>query len=373
MVVGSDASDTVAQMKTLREFSVLPPVYPQVLPNRGVLKKVRWALDPSYLNLHGYVASLTDRRRIMSYLSEYDLVWILNSRVPSTLQRWGWPHSHLDIDDVPSTYFRSLAHGERAIPHRVKARIFRVLAKRRELRFKHRFTTLSVCSDEDRAYLGGGDRIHVIPNGFERPAFVPRAQPLAEEPRIGFIGLCSYAPNADGVRWFLRDVWPTVRQAVNGVRFRLIGKNAEHLVDSSNPDVDALGWVEDPAAEIGTWSVMAIPIRFGGGTRVKIADAFSRKCPVVSTSLGAFGYGVEDGRELRLADRPEAFAAACIELVRDRVRAAAMAERAWSEFLQKWTWDVVAPRVWEAAEDCLRLSFRRESCSRMRSISLCAR
>ena len=49
MVVGSDASDTVAQMKTSREFSVLPPVYPQVLPNRGVLKKVRWALDPSTL------------------------------------------------------------------------------------------------------------------------------------------------------------------------------------------------------------------------------------------------------------------------------------------------------------------------------------
>ena len=364
VVVGSDASDTVAQTKTSREFSVLPPVCPRVLPNRGLLKKVRWALDPSYLNLHGYVASLTDRERVISYLSEYDLVWILNSRVPSILQRWGWPHSHLDIDDVPSTYFRS--HGGRGITYRLKARIYRVLAKRRELRFKRRFTTLSVCSDEDRTYLGAGDRIHVIPNGFERPASVPVAQPLAEEPRIGFIGLCSYPPNADGVRWFLRDVWPTVRQAVTGVRFRLIGKNAEHLVDSSHPDVDALGWVEDPAAEIGTWSVMAIPIRFGGGTRVKIADAFSRKCPVVSTSLGAFGYGVEDGRQLRLADMPEAFAAACIELVRDRGRAAAMAERAWSEFLQKWTWDVVAPRVWEAAEDCLRLSFGRESCSKMR-------
>ena len=369
MVVGSDATDTFAQTKTSREFSILPPVYPQVVPNRGLLKKVRWALDPSYLNLHGYVASLTDRARVMSYLSEYDLVWILNSRVPSILQRWGWLHSHLDVDDVPSTYFRSLAHNQRGIASRLKARIYRVLAKRRELMFMRRFTTLSVCSDEDWGYLGGGDRIHVIPNGFERPASVPVPKAFVKEPRIGFIGLCSYPPNADGVRWFLRDVWPTIRQAVTGIRFRLIGKNAEDLVDPRNSDVDALGWVEDPATEIGTWSVMAIPIRFGGGTRVKIADAFSRKCPVVSTSFGAFGYGVEDGRQLRLADMPEEFAAACIELVRDRDRAAAMAERAWSEFVEKWTWNAIAPRIWAAAEDCLcRSSQGRPESRRMSSI-----
>ena len=64
------------------------------------------------------------------------------------------------------------------------------------------------------------------------------------------------------------------------------------------PDVDALGYVADAASEMATWSAMIIPVRLGGGTRVKIADAFSRKCPVVSTRLGAYGYDVQTGREL---------------------------------------------------------------------------
>ena len=101
---------------------------------------------------------------------------------------------------------------------------------------------------------------------------------------------------------------------------------------------------------------MVIPIRLGAGTRVKIADAFSRKCPVVSTRLGAYGYEVEDGRELRMVDDNDAgaFASACVALIRDREGAEAMAERAYEAFLEKWTWDAIAPRVWAAAEDCLR-------------------
>ncbi len=75
--------------------------------------------------------------------------------------------------------------------------------------------------------------------------------------------------------------------------------------------------MQDPAAEIATWSAMVIPIRLGAGTGVKIADGFSRKCPVVSTQLGAFGYDVQHGRELLLVrdDDPVAFASACVSLI----------------------------------------------------------
>jgi glycosyltransferase involved in cell wall biosynthesis len=101
---------------------------------------------------------------------------------------------------------------------------------------------------------------------------------------------------------------------------------------------------------------MVVPIRMGAGTRVKIVHGFSRKCPIVSTSLGAHGYDVADGRELYLADSPEQFSSACIKAVREPKQAAEMADRAWREFLEKWTWEAVRPRVWAAAEDCLRSS-----------------
>jgi glycosyltransferase involved in cell wall biosynthesis len=355
-IVSSDAQDDASRQKTSAEFKVAAAVTPQLRPNRGVLQKLRWAFDSRYLNLHGIVAAESDRRLVATLCAAADLVWVLNSRTPNILQQWHWPHAHLDLDDVPSTYLRTVAENSNRVIERWKCRVQQSLLKRRERLFEKRFTTLSVCSEEDRQYLGGGETIHVIPNGFQRPSSTPIPMPVTSPPRIGFIGLYSYAPNLDGVRWFLKEAWPAVRRAVPGIRFRLVGKATDGALKPEEPDVDALGWVADPAAEIATWSAMVIPIRFGGGTRIKIADAFSRKCPVVSTRLGAFGYGATDGQQLRLADTPEDFANACVQLVREPDQAAAMAERAWTEFLQKWTWDTIAPRVCAAAEDCLRRS-----------------
>ena len=354
IVVGSEARDVNAMTKTSEEFTVVAPILPELSPKGGIVQRLRWICDSGYMNLHGYVAPVPERERLESILSDFDLVWILNSRTPNILQRWQWSRTHLDIDDVPSTYLRSVYRNGSAILERCKARIQQSIFFRREVRFVERFTTLSVCSPADKAYLGGGDRIHVIPNGFERPAVVPARNPLPQEPRIGFIGLYSYAPNLDGARWFLSHCWPAIRRDIPGVRFRLIGRDTDGPLQPREPGVDALGWVDDPQAEISTWSAMIIPIRFGGGTRIKLADAFSRKCPVVSTRLGAFGYEVQDGIHLRLADEPLDFAQACVELIRNPQRGSQMADLAWHQFLEKWTWDAIAPKVCAAAEDCLR-------------------
>lgn len=360
VVVSSDYLDDATTGRVGEKFDVKLHLVPELSPNEGVVQKLRWLLDPRYLNVHGVVTPTSDRARILSLMAEADLVWVLNARIPNILQIWHWPHSHLDFSDVPSTYLRSVGRRGGDRRERWKATVQQTFAKRRELLFRERFTTLSVCSEADRNYLGGGDRIHVIPNGFERPAQEPVRDPSTNPPRIGFMGLYSYAPNLEGVRWFLQNCWPAIRREVPGIRFRLAGKDTDGALRPNEPDVDVLGWLADAASEIATWSAMIIPIRLGGGTRVKIADAFSRKCPVVSTQLGAFGYDVLDGRELRVVDDndPQAFASKCISLIRDPVSANAMAERAFHAFLEKWTWDAIAPKVWAAAEDCLRRSER---------------
>lgn len=76
---------------------------------------------------------------------------------------------------------------------------------------------------------------------------------------------------------------------------RIVGPGSNGPCKPLAPDVDGLGWVKDPADEIRTWSAMAVPIGIGAGTRGKVAQAFSQKCPIVSTSLGAYGYGPVDG------------------------------------------------------------------------------
>jgi glycosyltransferase involved in cell wall biosynthesis len=355
VVVNSETDNTSALRATESEFEVLPPVRCLPEPNATWTLKAQWALNPRFMNVHGSAASAEDRERISGYCAESDLVWVLNARTPNLLQQWAWPRAHLDIDDIPSTYLRTLSGRAVSTAERVKAAVVQSVQRRRELSFVDRFATVSVCSREDRNYLGGGDRIHVIPNGFDQPAAQPDRRPSREAPRLGFIGLGSFEPNIDGVTWFLHDVWPRIKSAVPGVRFRLVGKGFDTLNLRGAGDVDVLGELPDSAAEIATWSAMVVPIRLGGGTRIKIAEAFSRKCPVVASSLGAFGYDVRDREHLRLADTPAAFADACVDVLLDLPESAKLAERAFDKYLHNWTWDVIAPKVWAAAEACLRV------------------
>lgn len=352
-VVGSDAEDPPPSKTTNSGFNIERAIPAAVRPVRTAFERIRWAVDLRFLNVHGFVASLEDRARFSAAFDDYDLIWVQNARTPSLLQIWRWPHTHLDVDDLPSSS-ESIV-GDAGIGTQLKSRARRMFLRRRELHYRYRFTTLSICSEADRRYVGGNG-IHVIPNGYPTPQAVPVRSIELGRPRLGFIGLYSHAPNFDGVNWFLREVWPRTRAAVPGIRFRLIGRDTDGPLRPKDADVDALGWVADPSEEVATWSAMVVPIRHGGGTRIKIADGFSRKCPIVSTRHGAYGYEVEDRKQLRLVDDPAGFADACIELVRHPEIGAEMAERAWTDFLAKWTWDSITPKIHAAAEDCLRRS-----------------
>jgi glycosyltransferase involved in cell wall biosynthesis len=352
-VVSSDVAPQQVMEKTAAEFTVKPPIRVESQGNRGLMQRLRWAFDPHFLNVHGCVADSADRQRLLNDLDGFDLIWLQNSRTANILNRWRWPHSVLDVDDIPSTYQRTIWRDGSGVKKKIKAGVTMGLLRRRENAWKERFDALAVCSDADRSYLGNEKNIYVIPNGFERPTNEPLRHPM-DPPRLGFIGLYSYLPNLEGVRWFIRDCWPLVKREVPNARLRLIGKDTDGPLKLNCPDIDGLGFVEDPASEIATWSAMVVPVLHGGGTRVKIADAFSRKCPVVSTPLGAFGYRVESGRELLIAGTSSDFAAACISLIRNRERGKQMAEEAYKAFLQNWTWDSIAPSVRAAAEEALR-------------------
>jgi len=353
VVVSEETAAPDVLERTAHEFAVEPQVRVNSHPNRGLIQRLRWAFDPRFLNVHGCVADSQDRARLLDRLRDFDLVWVLNSRTPNILNQWSWPRSVLDVDDMPSAFAHTVWKNGAGLKEKFKAGVTMLLLSRRERLWKNRFSVLSVCSEPDRQHLGGGEHVHVIPNGFQRPAQEPLRNPI-DPPRIGFIGLFSYSPNLEGMRWFVRECWPLVKREIPNARLRVAGKDSDGPLKPAGPDIDALGFVADPAAEIATWSVMVVPVLHGAGTRVKIADAFSRKCPVVSTCLGAFGYEVQSGRELLMADDPDSFAAACVALIRDRASASAMAERAFAAFLEKWTWDAIAPRIQAAAEDALR-------------------
>ena len=298
----------------------------------------------------GLALAASDETEILTMAREqFDLIWFFQLRTANYFRQACWPAAVVDIDNLPSAATDVRHRAEGGLKERLRQWVWNQVTRLHEKRLVSRFDVLAVCSEADRTLLGGDPAIRVIPNGFARPAVAPVRQPC-DPPRVGFIGLLEYEPNRDGVRWFLENCWPLLREKMPGLVFRLAGKGAEQVMTTPIPGVEVLGWVEDAAAEIATWSLMVIPIRSGAGTRIKIADTFSRQCPAVSTRLGAYGYDVEDGVQLRLADTPEAFTRACLEVLEDPDGARTMAERAWQEFLEKWTWEAIEPKLWGAIE-----------------------
>lgn len=358
VVVDGEAREQEWAATPSREFNVAYSVPVEVHPNNGVGEKVSWALNPRKYYPHGCGVSDEALRRVLRSAQEFDLIWFCKLRTPNMFPRWAWARSVTDIDDVPSTYEREAWRLEPGARARLVGLMRFVSWKRRDRLLGERFTVLGVCSDADKRYLqtlGVKTPAHVIPNGSERPA-ATLVRRLATPPRIGFVGIFDYWPNLSGIQWFAKECWPRIKREIPGARLRLVGRYSDGPSKVEGSDIDGLGWVGEVAEEIATWSAMVVPIHVGAGTRGKIVQAFSLKCPVISTTLGAYGYEAQDGQIMSLSDSAEGFAEACVRAIRQPAAAAAMAERAWQQFLEKWTWEAIQPRVWSAAEDCLQRS-----------------
>lgn len=335
------------------EFPVAFEWEAQLRPLGGIFSRFRRSIDPAFPYPHGLGISEENEKHLRACLMDYDIIWFFKLRTANLFLQSNWVNSVLDIDDLPSGYNFTIVKSKLRLDRRIKARLDAFRWRFRERLLEKRFSVLVSCSEADVKALRAKRPVHVIPNGFERPRSDARRLP-AIPARIGFVGLFDYFPNYEGMKWFIESCWPLIKACLPEVRLRMMGRGSDCALTSLGPDIDGLGWVEDPTGEIETWSMMIVPVRVGGGTRVKIAEGFSRKCPIVSTPVGAYGYDVQDGRQLRLASSASEFASACVKLIQDPASAARMADIGWAEFLEKWTWDAIAPRVWAAAEDCLR-------------------
>ena len=339
--------------RTRQEFGTTDVV--RVEPNSlgGLWERIRFELDPAFLNTHFSAVCDSDRRAMMQNMGRYDLVWVHTMRTANEFGIYRWPHTVLDVDDIQSKLYATRTKADSGVIRSVLDYRMAFVWRRRERFLGDRFDSIVVCSENDRRYLCDNLPITVVPNGFSRPSEEPDHAP-AKPARLGFIGLFGYGPNQEGAQWFIKEVWPVVKRDAPDTRLRLVGKGSGAGFSHMGPDIDGLGYVEDPSEEISSWSAMIVPIRIGGGTRIKIAEAFSKKCPVVSTSLGAFGYDVVDRQDLMLADTAQDFASACLSLIKDENLGSILSENGWEAFLRHWTWESMFPAVSRVVEECLR-------------------
>ena len=221
----------------------------------------------------------------------------------------------LDLHNVESVLHARCAQvegGAVGLAHR----IFGEASARFEAEWLPRFGEVLAPSAEDArsvALLAPGARVRVYPNAIPWTPVPPKT----EEQMIVFSGNLEYHPNLSAVRFFAREIWPTLRERWPHLVWRLVGKapqSVEKLVPV-DPRIQLSGPVEDAVAELARAQVAVVPLLAGSGTRFKILEAWAAALPVVSTSIGAEGLPARDGEHLLLADTAAAFADAVSRLL----------------------------------------------------------
>ncbi len=223
--------------------------------------------------------------------------------------------------NVETALWRRMASTE-ANP--LKQLVYRVEAAKMARYEQHtlrRFRHVIAVSEHDRREMlavAPACDIAVVPTGVDTQKYSVAPPATANPPRIVFTGSMDWEPNLDAVTYFCKDIFPRVRSEFPAAIFQIVGRNPHPSVKQLASDsVQVTGTVPSVADYLRDATVVIVPLRVGGGTRLKIFEAMAMGKAVVSTSIGAEGLDVQGGRDLILADDPDAFGEAILLLIRD--------------------------------------------------------
>ncbi|MCC6859823.1 MAG: glycosyltransferase [Bryobacterales bacterium] len=252
-------------------------------------------------------------------------------------------------------YFQSIARG---LPYmagwaeKIQARFEYLRALRYELGILDRFDRVQVCTTENRRYLASfAPRLApLLQDGLRAGIDTSRYAfcPWARDPcTMLFLGSFRHTPNQVALDWFIRGVLPLILRKRPEARLVVVGSDAppEHLYADYAAALEFRGFVEDIREPLTRFSVFVCPVRSGSGVRVKLLEAFAAGIPVVSTRIGAEGLEYRNGRFCLLADSPEAFAEAVLQVFENPQAAAEMAIRAREEVAANWDMAVITRKL----------------------------
>ena len=257
------------------------------------------------------------------------------------------PRLVVDSHNIDYELARQYARSGRSLAHRLYAAVNWRKLRREELSTYRNADGVYLCSAEDERRLLEaipGARTAVVPNAADVDYYQPRpADPPSDGRTVLFFGHLSYAPNVDGVIYFVQEIWPRVAEAHPEARLKLIGsKPTRALQQLAGPRVELTGFVPDLRPHLAAAAAVVVPLRLGGGTRLKIVEAMAMGKAIVSTSLGAEGIEAVPGRDLLIEDQPEAFAEALNRLLGDPGLATSMGQSARRLAVERYSWSRAA-------------------------------
>ncbi|HVI07308.1 MAG TPA: glycosyltransferase family 4 protein [Candidatus Binatia bacterium] len=217
-------------------------------------------------------------------------------------------------------------------------------AERRYLRLADHVLTVSENDREDFTHVVSGDKITVIPTGVDVDFFQPLS--VQEKPdSLVFTGSMDWLPNEDAMHYFAEQILPLLRQQAPDVSLEIVGRSPSRklqILAEREKNISLTGWVEDIRPFLARGAVCIVPLRIGGGTRLKIFEAMAMGKAVVSTSIGAEGLPVRPEENILLADTPAEFATSVVALFRDSKKRKRLGDAARKLVQENYSWAKVA-------------------------------
>lgn len=256
---------------------------------------------------------------------QWDLVWCSRVRVHQVSRSIVSDIRIVDFDDLGDQLLlseirdRSDRHGWlRTLPRNLVGLVDVARWRHLQRTIAAEVDRVLVCSTVDVRTLGLPN-VAVMPNGYPVPADDATARTLSAPPSLLFVGPMTYEPNRLAVEWLLTELMPRIRRGrLAKCNLVVVGDNRGVKVHGADvPWARFEGWVPDIGPYYDRATVAVTPLHSGGGTRLKVIEALARSTPLVSTSFGCQGLDLDHGRELLVADDPDAFAQACVEVIMD--------------------------------------------------------
>ena len=261
----------------------------------------------------------------------------------------------LDQHNWDETWFKSFLSGG-SIPLRVFGKINLSRLKRCQDKYYSLFDLCLSVSDDDKKQTEKGllnpPRVMVARNGVDLEYFFPSRESRDRNLML-FCGSMDVQMNQRAVYYFLDKIFPLIKEKLKDAHFVIVGRSPPSKIRrlGERSDITVTGTVNDVRPYYRKAAVLVAPFEYGGGTKLKIAEAMAMKVPVVSTSVGCHGMEVSDGEHLYIADDPIEFAMRTIEVARDYPEQ--MVENALGFIHRYYSWDMIVSEVCHVMEEML--------------------
>ena len=341
-------------------------------PRRSLVQRALTTLFSPQPDMALRVAAPAFHAKLDSYLhgGNYDAILCISIEMGPYLEHaasWrqtlpaGATRPRLIFDDLNAEYLlqqRAFETDRRQLnhPRRWAGAFYSLIQWQKLRRFEARLCRLAddvvAVSEADALALqriAPGVRVTVVPNGvdLERYQSAPATFDCCASPSLIFTGTMDFRPNVDAVIWFADEVLPLIRREAPEVTFVVVGRDPHPSVCAlqDRAGIVVTGAVPDDLPYFRDATVYVVPLRVGGGTRLKVLAAMAMEKGIVSTSLGCEGLGVEHGREVLIADTPADFAVQTLALLKDPARRESLGRAARQFVAARYGWPALAPRL----------------------------